>query len=972
MNGIGSSKVINNTAQLAAQFNDFYLEITSPKISQIGNYKIIKEIGEGAFGKAYLATHILLNINVVLKCGLIDDPNIVREIYYHKQLKHKNIVSLYEVIKTENHLWIALEYCQGGELYYYIYEKKRLELDECRNIFFQIVLGVKYVHSLNLSHRDLKLENILLADQKRTIVKLTDFGFIREFNPQSRKFLSTICGTTVYMAPELLTGQKYSGFVIDIWSMGVILYTMLNGMLPFDDDDEMKIQHKVINTEPMFYDHVPIDVNQLISKMLLKDPNQRPSLNEILNSSYLIDVYNKYLEKGTKRNSSGSGDAESIISINQHYNTVDRPFEAKIEKDLLRKLQRISFDTEELKATMYNNEINLLTAFYELLLTQEYSKKKQKYMREKKRKLYEAKKSLKKSRKRVKSVLSLSDQALGSQPLERIMSSLSIASNKNSSRHTLTIARKSLDKNDTTQIPPLPKSSQTSRLNIEIPSPRATNTSIALPPRSRRGSREISTTTAASSITADLNTPLRRTVSFVPDGRRLSQVISSEPKETIKKTNKSGKILHKLQFWKKNKGDEYQDDTISHYSTKSNHSKSTNDVMIESDGENPLELIVKGGNNSPIKFDNTMNSHQKMNTVPPEVLEQQRLDRFHKNDATRRQRENSNSDGQSGKLERPQQLQLQHHRQLLQLQSLNTGLSTSGIDSPHTPPSAENSRFARTRPSSMISQISQLSKLSQMSTMLSESELDILDETDTMDDDDDYDDDDYDDEVYESSINTSQDNKLTGPNATPSSSNQGVKTSSKKRPTYRRGVASDTSITSTPSASGGGAGGGSGIISTIPKKKNSLSKLRSNSSEDISEDSYRFNDENMPMGRSGSPDLGKKRSFRALQQPIPLVNGTTSTSIAEKLNDATKMPYVRAPSPPIGFKYNAKANKKMMTTAINGNNNNNNNNQQQPPGYQDTKQVEDWIHNGTTGNTTTFTKSTIYQPVINEEEEENV
>ena len=967
MNGIGSSKVINNTAQLAAQFNDFYLEITSPKISQIGNYKIIKEIGEGAFGKAYLATHILLNINVVLKCGLIDDPNIVREIYYHKQLKHKNIVSLYEVIKTENHLWIALEYCQGGELYYYIYEKKRLELDECRNIFFQIVLGVKYVHSLNLSHRDLKLENILLADQKRTIVKLTDFGFIREFNPQSRKFLSTICGTTVYMAPELLTGQKYSGFAIDIWSMGVILYTMLNGMLPFDDDDEMKIQHKVINTEPMFYDHVPIDVNQLISKMLLKDPNQRPSLNEILNSSYLIDVYNKYLEKGTKRNSSGSGDAESIISINQHYNTVDRPFEAKIEKDLLRKLQRISFDTEELKATMYNNEINLLTAFYELLLTQEYSKKKQKYMREKKRKLYEAKKSLKKSRKRVKSVLSLSDQALGSQPLERIMSSLSIASNKNSSRHTLTIARKSLDKNDTTQIPPLPKSSQTSRLNIEIPSPRATNTSIALPPRSRRSSREISTTTAASSITADLNTPLRRTVSFVPDGRRLSQVISSEPKETIKKTNKSGKILHKLQFWKKNKGDEYQDDTISHYSTKSNHSKSTNDVMMESDGENPLELIVKGGNNSPIKFDNTMNSHQKMNTVPPEVLEQQRLDRFHKNDATRRQRENSNSDGQSGKLERPQQLQLQHHRQLLQLQSLNTGLSTSGIDSPHTPPSAENSRFARTRPSSMISQISQLSKLSQMSTMLSESELDILDETDTMDDDDDYDD-----EVYESSINTSQDNKLTGPNATPSSSNQGVKTSSKKRPTYRRGVASDTSITSTPSASGGGAGGGSGIISTIPKKKNSLSKLRSNSSEDISEDSYRFNDENMPMGRSGSPDLGKKRSFRALQQPIPLVNGTTSTSIAEKLNDATKMPYVRAPSPPIGFKYNAKANKKMMTTAINGNNNNNNNNQQQPPGYQDTKQVEDWIHNGTTGNTTMFTKSTIYQPVINEEEEENV
>ena len=131
------------------------------------------------------------------------------------------------------------------------------------------------------------------------------------------------------------------------------------------------------------------------------------------------------------------------------------------------------------------------------------------------------------------------------------MSSLSIASNKNSSRHALTIARKSLDKNDTTQIPPLPKSSQTSRLNIEIPSPRATNTSIALPPRSRRSSREISTTTAASSITADLNTPLRRTVSFVPDGRRLSQVISSEPKETIKRQTRVAKYYTSFSFGRK-------------------------------------------------------------------------------------------------------------------------------------------------------------------------------------------------------------------------------------------------------------------------------------------------------------------------------------------------------------------------------------------------------------------------------------
>ena len=153
----------NTKARLAAQFNQFYLQITSPEVTQIGNYQIIKEIGEGAFGKVYLANHVLLNVQVVLKCGLIDDPNIVREVYYHRQLQHKNIVNFVRSNKSERHLWMALEYCEGSELFYYIYEKRRLEYHETQNLFNQIITGVKYVHSLNLAHRDLKLENILLA-----------------------------------------------------------------------------------------------------------------------------------------------------------------------------------------------------------------------------------------------------------------------------------------------------------------------------------------------------------------------------------------------------------------------------------------------------------------------------------------------------------------------------------------------------------------------------------------------------------------------------------------------------------------------------------------------------------------------------------------------------------------------------------------------------------------------------------------
>ncbi|EGV65270.1 kinase-like protein, partial [Yamadazyma tenuis ATCC 10573] len=247
------NKTINNNnyaSQLADDFNRFYIHITDRTLHQVGNYRIAHEIGEGSFGKAYLAHHVLLNTPVVLKSGLIDDPNIVREIYYHKQLKHRNIVRLYEVIKTETHLWLVMEYCQGNELYYLIYENRRLEYKQTQHLFFQIIQATKYVHSLNLAHRDLKLENILLADKKKSIIKLTDFGFVREFSPASRRLLSTMCGTTVYMAPEVLCGQKYNGFSADIWSLGIILYTMLYGQMPFEEDDELRTKYKIIHESP--------------------------------------------------------------------------------------------------------------------------------------------------------------------------------------------------------------------------------------------------------------------------------------------------------------------------------------------------------------------------------------------------------------------------------------------------------------------------------------------------------------------------------------------------------------------------------------------------------------------------------------------------------------------------------------------------------------------------------------------------
>ena len=171
--------------------------------------------------------------------------SLTREIHHHRQLHHPHITQLYEVIATETNIWLVTELCSGGELFNYLAEKGRLSEEETRVIFGQLCLAVAYVHSKGIVHRDLKLENVLLDERCR--VKLGDFGFTREF--ERGVLLETFCGTTGYASPEMLMAKKYLGPEVDIWSLGVILYTLLTGTLPFDDDDESIMKEKVIRGE---------------------------------------------------------------------------------------------------------------------------------------------------------------------------------------------------------------------------------------------------------------------------------------------------------------------------------------------------------------------------------------------------------------------------------------------------------------------------------------------------------------------------------------------------------------------------------------------------------------------------------------------------------------------------------------------------------------------------------------------------
>ncbi|KAF8523280.1 Pkinase-domain-containing protein [Hysterangium stoloniferum] len=274
-----ASLTVNQKAQLANAYNELGKELSSPKIRVIGNYTLGKVIGEGSFGTVRMGTHRLTGTRVAIKqVPKAMSAQLTREIHHHRRLHHPHVTQLYEVIATENYIWLVTELCSGGELYDYLIEKGRLSEEETRVIFGQLCLAVGYTHDKGIVHRDLKLENVLLDERCR--VKLSDFGFTREFERGS--FLETWCGTTGYAAPEMIQCQKYLGQEVDIWSLGVILYTLLTGALPFDDDNEAIQKEKILRVEYEDPEWLSPSSRDLIRNILQREPSKRLSIPQIL------------------------------------------------------------------------------------------------------------------------------------------------------------------------------------------------------------------------------------------------------------------------------------------------------------------------------------------------------------------------------------------------------------------------------------------------------------------------------------------------------------------------------------------------------------------------------------------------------------------------------------------------------------------------------------------------------------------
>ncbi|CAI5668510.1 serine/threonine-protein kinase MARK2 isoform X6 [Oreochromis niloticus] len=281
-NSTGQESKLSSGRSSTSRGRNSVATTTSDEQPHIGNYRLLKTIGKGNFAKVKLARHVLTGKEVAVK--IIDKTQLnssslqklFREVRIMKMLNHPNIVKLFEVIETEKTLYLVMEYASGGEVFDYLVAHGRMKEKEARAKFRQIVSAVQYCHQKCIVHRDLKAENLLLdADMN---IKIADFGFSNEFTLGNK--LDTFCGSPPYAAPELFQGKKYDGPEVDVWSLGVILYTLVSGSLPFDGQNLKELRERVLRGKYRIPFYMSTDCENLLKKFLILNPSKRGSLEQ--------------------------------------------------------------------------------------------------------------------------------------------------------------------------------------------------------------------------------------------------------------------------------------------------------------------------------------------------------------------------------------------------------------------------------------------------------------------------------------------------------------------------------------------------------------------------------------------------------------------------------------------------------------------------------------------------------------------
>ncbi|XP_032724455.1 serine/threonine-protein kinase SIK3 isoform X5 [Lontra canadensis] len=260
-----------------------------PVPARIGYYEIDRTIGKGNFAVVKRATHLVTKAKVAIKIidkTQLDEENlkkIFREVQIMKMLCHPHIIRLYQVMETERMIYLVTEYASGGEIFDHLVAHGRMAEKEARRKFKQIVTAVYFCHCRNIVHRDLKAENLLLDANLN--IKIADFGFSNLFTPG--QLLKTWCGSPPYAAPELFEGKEYDGPKVDIWSLGVVLYVLVCGALPFDGSTLQNLRARVLSGKFRIPFFMSTECEHLIRHMLVLDPSKRLSMEQICKHKWM-------------------------------------------------------------------------------------------------------------------------------------------------------------------------------------------------------------------------------------------------------------------------------------------------------------------------------------------------------------------------------------------------------------------------------------------------------------------------------------------------------------------------------------------------------------------------------------------------------------------------------------------------------------------------------------------------------------
>ena len=318
-------------------FENIYNQFNPPKT--LGDYIIKKTIGKGTFSKVKLGIHKetkqKVAIKILEKSAIVEKDDlerIIREMTILNQIDHINVIKVYDIYESEDNYLIIMEYCEGGELFNYIVKNQKLSEEETSFFFYQIINGVEYLHSKNIVHRDLKPENLLLCEGN--ILKIIDFGLSNFYNGN---YLSTPCGSPCYASPEMVSGNKYNGFNIDIWAIGIILFAMLCGYLPFEDDDNDILFQKILECKLDYPKHLSSLAKDIMKKILVTNPEKRIKIPQIKKHKFYLmgkKLYNKKFNINEEVNDvedSNDFEEEKINNNKSHYNRLDTEYDDEID-----------------------------------------------------------------------------------------------------------------------------------------------------------------------------------------------------------------------------------------------------------------------------------------------------------------------------------------------------------------------------------------------------------------------------------------------------------------------------------------------------------------------------------------------------------------------------------------------------------------------------------------------------------------